>query len=412
MKNHTFLVIYPVVGCIADPPFHLEYDYSMPEYRRSLNDGEAIDVENRLVAVSGAATASFTYSGDGQRVKSTIGGVTTIFIGNYAEWNVSAGTMTKYFYAGSSRVAMCSGTCSNVSFLLGDHLGSTSLVVDGSGTQQTGSPQGYLPWGETRFGSEGTKYQYTGQYNETSIGLYYYGARWYDTSLGRFVSPDTIIPEESQGVQAWDRFAYANNSPLKFIDKTGHDVGCARVGYTFCYYSTYSPSNHPPYKTTNTPDIPATAMAQIPFPIVPTATSQIQLNAAFTPNPNPEIKPTSNISLPVQININWSKVDYVDLTINTIGVLGDVAAGVGVALGQPEIVVGSEAVSGIVEFVGTSYEIYEAVNGDPSDLALHINSVELEYLIMAGYWRAIPGFGSFISLVGIWKDTRPQILFK
>ena len=45
------------------------------------------DAENRLTSVSGAATATFVYDGDGNRVKATVGGVTTTYIGSYAEWS-------------------------------------------------------------------------------------------------------------------------------------------------------------------------------------------------------------------------------------------------------------------------------------------------------------------------------------
>jgi len=51
--------------------------------------------------------------------------------------------------------------------------------------------------------------------------LYDYGARFYDPQLGRWIQPDTIVPG-SQGVQAWDRFAYVNNNPLKYTDPSGH----------------------------------------------------------------------------------------------------------------------------------------------------------------------------------------------
>ncbi|MBL8098504.1 MAG: RHS repeat-associated core domain-containing protein [Anaerolineales bacterium] len=70
-----------------------------------------------------------------------------------------------------------------------------------------------------------TKYTYTGQYSYVGdFGLHYYNARWYDSSLGRFAQADTIVPEESQGVQAWDRFAYVNNSPIVYNDPTGHCI--------------------------------------------------------------------------------------------------------------------------------------------------------------------------------------------
>ena len=49
----------------------------------------AYDAENHLTSVSGSATASMVYDGDGNRVKATIGGVTTVYIGNYFEWTGS-----------------------------------------------------------------------------------------------------------------------------------------------------------------------------------------------------------------------------------------------------------------------------------------------------------------------------------
>src|SRR5258706_3761352 len=60
-----------------------------------------------------------------------------------------------------------------------------------------------------------------GQRNNTDIGLYFYGARWYDSSLGRFTQADTVLPG-GQGVQAWDRYAYANNNPARYNDPSGH----------------------------------------------------------------------------------------------------------------------------------------------------------------------------------------------
>lgn len=59
--------------------------------------------------------------------------------------------------------------------------------------------------------------------------LYYYGARWYDRSLNRWNLPDPDVPE-SQGVQALDRYAYVNNSPLNWVDPTGHAAQCPDCG--------------------------------------------------------------------------------------------------------------------------------------------------------------------------------------
>jgi hypothetical protein len=108
----------------------------------------AYDVENRLTQVSGAAAATFGYEGDGKRVMGIEGGTTTVYIGNYFEWKGSTSTMVKYYYAGAERVAMRSGTADPL-WLVGDHLGSTSVAANYDGTLYT--RQGYKAWGEQRF---------------------------------------------------------------------------------------------------------------------------------------------------------------------------------------------------------------------------------------------------------------------
>jgi hypothetical protein len=50
----------------------------------------------------------------------------------------------------------------------------------------------------------------------------YYVARYYDPALGVFTQPDTIVPLASQGVQAWNRYAYVNDSPTNHVDPSGH----------------------------------------------------------------------------------------------------------------------------------------------------------------------------------------------
>jgi RHS repeat-associated protein len=141
------------------------------------------NAENRLVGVSGAATATFVYDGDGNRVKGTVSGTTIAYIGNYFEWTGLTTTMRKFYYAGSS----------TLKFLLGDHLGSTAITTDSGGV--LGSETRYYPWGTTRYTSgsiptiprcpRDTPFQFTGQRKEGMIGLYFYGARWYDPAVMR-----------------------------------------------------------------------------------------------------------------------------------------------------------------------------------------------------------------------------------
>jgi RHS repeat-associated protein len=68
-----------------------------------------------------------------------------------------------------------------------------------------------------------TTYHFTGQREESLLGLYYYGARWYDPYLNRWVQSDTDVPE-SQEVQAFDRYAFVNNNPVRYMDPSGHSI--------------------------------------------------------------------------------------------------------------------------------------------------------------------------------------------
>jgi hypothetical protein len=98
----------------------------------------AYDAENRTVQVSGAVTETFKYNGEGQRIIASQGMTTTVLIGNYFEWHGTVTDTVKYYYSGATRVAMRVGANDPV-FLMGDHLGSTSVAVDlkwGAGSWQ------------------------------------------------------------------------------------------------------------------------------------------------------------------------------------------------------------------------------------------------------------------------------------
>jgi RHS repeat-associated protein len=114
-------------------------------------------------------------------------------------------------------------TTSVLYFLHSDHLGSTSLTTDASGNAV--ARQLYDAWGNIRYvtGTLPTDIGYTGQRLD-STGLMYYRARYYASSLGRFASADTIVPD-GKNPQSLNRFSYVRNRPLNSIDPSGH-VDC------------------------------------------------------------------------------------------------------------------------------------------------------------------------------------------
>jgi RHS repeat-associated protein len=84
-------------------------------------------------------------------------------------------------------------------------------------------------YGDCRFsqGDLGTDKRFTGQRLDNT-GLYYYGARYYDPTIGRFISADLIVKSYADP-QNLNRYAYALNNPLKYVDPTGLEV---RIGST------------------------------------------------------------------------------------------------------------------------------------------------------------------------------------
>ncbi len=133
-------------------------------------------------------------------------------------------TWRNYYYAaGGQRIAMRVRTNSTnvVYYLHADHLGSTSLATDASGTVV--GRQWYDPYGGERAssGALSTDRLYTGQRWDAALGLYDYCARWYDPSLGRFVSADTVVPNPGNP-QDLNRYSYVRNNALRFVDPTGY----------------------------------------------------------------------------------------------------------------------------------------------------------------------------------------------
>jgi RHS repeat-associated protein len=110
---------------------------------------------------------------------------------------------------------------SSLVYFLGDHLGSTSITVNPDGSKA--AEMRYTAWGETRYtlNVTPTDYQYTGQRNEAGIGLYYYNARWYDPYITHFTQPDSIVPDP-YNPQAYNRYSYALNNPIRYNDPSGH----------------------------------------------------------------------------------------------------------------------------------------------------------------------------------------------
>jgi RHS repeat-associated protein len=70
-------------------------------------------------------------------------------------------------------------------------------------------------------GSAPAPWGYTGEHWDANVGLLYLRARWYDPTVGRFTQADRIVPNPLNS-QAWNRYAYGLNNPLRYTDPSGY----------------------------------------------------------------------------------------------------------------------------------------------------------------------------------------------
>ena len=152
---------------------------------------------------------------------------TVHYLGGYerklAGGSNSPEAVTKYYSASfgalSRPVAFRRG--GTLHWLGADHLGGTIRVLDSSFTALDGMR--YKPYGEDRDTGNAlvTDRKFTGQTADEAAGLYWYASRAYDPAIGRFVSPDSIVPAPGNP-QSLNRYSYVYNNPLKFVDPSGH----------------------------------------------------------------------------------------------------------------------------------------------------------------------------------------------
>lgn len=114
-----------------------------------------------------------------------------------------------------------------------DAAGSVRAVTDETGAVIL--RRDYYPFGEGVGPDGGTSLGFTGQEGDAESGLNYVGARYYRAWTGRFTSVDPVFAGVSN-TQAWNRYAYALNSPIVYTDPTGRTVvPCVRGGRpAFC----------------------------------------------------------------------------------------------------------------------------------------------------------------------------------
>lgn len=181
---------------------------------------------NQLVRVrndnaAGAIIAEYFYDYNGQRIKKVENGVTTYYIGKHYEKQFAGNSQssTDYYFANGERVAKKEST-GKLTYFHSDHLGGTNATTDAAGNLVERTK--YYPFGEMREGGS-EKYSYTGKEKDKQTDWYYYEARFYNPQIMHFTQADTIMPNP-YNPQNYNKYAYTQNNPIKFIDPSGHSA--------------------------------------------------------------------------------------------------------------------------------------------------------------------------------------------
>jgi RHS repeat-associated protein len=200
------------------------YDTSGNQTRDQLGRGFTYDAENHQVTFNGNA-GTYSYDGDGRRVKKIDSTGTTLFVYN------ASGQLIAEYHSDPVPPAQSGGT----SYLTSDHLGSTRLVTDSGGNVK--ARYDYLPFGEAipstvgvrssipgYSGNDTTRQRYTGKERDAENDLDNFDTRYMSSAQGRFMSPDVpLIGQHPAHPQSWNLYAYVRNNPCSLIDPDGLD---------------------------------------------------------------------------------------------------------------------------------------------------------------------------------------------
>ncbi|MEW6008874.1 MAG: toxin TcdB middle/N-terminal domain-containing protein [Candidatus Omnitrophota bacterium] len=178
----------------------------------------------------------FEYDGDGGRVKKITPNSTTVYVGSLFEKTDSSDsgqiTEIKHIFMGSQRIASVKtrGDLVTTTYYHSDHLGSSNVLTDQNGNQI--ALYEYTPYGEftqpIAQNSQPITHFFTGKELDDSTGLYFYGARYYDPEIGRFITPDSIVQAPSDP-QSLNRYSYCRNNPVVYTDPSGHFLWFAAI---------------------------------------------------------------------------------------------------------------------------------------------------------------------------------------
>ena len=178
------------------------------------------DSANRLKTLnSGSVSASYSYSGLGDRLQETVNGNTTTFTMDLNTGLTQAlSDGTNHYIYGLDRIAQVN---SATEYFLGDALRSVRQLTDANA--EITYAGAYDPYGvvTTTVGAAQSAYGYTNEYNDSYIKLIYLRSRMYDPQIGRFTTRDSWQGDYNRP-RSLNRWMYVEGDPINHTDPSGY----------------------------------------------------------------------------------------------------------------------------------------------------------------------------------------------
>jgi len=214
-NNHGSGVTYDVLGNVTNDGFHT-FTY---------------DAENRIIAIDGGSTATYTYDVDGRRVHKILSGGVSEFVYDLAN-NVVAtvgpsGTWTQAEnYFDGSHIGSYNNAPGNSAayFSYNDWEQTDRVTTDWTGSVVEVCSSQIYGDGLSCSGPDYSAIHFTGYQHDFESGLDYANLRYYNPRLGRFMSAD-LLEGDPSNPQSFNRYGYVNGNPANFRDPSGLDGG-------------------------------------------------------------------------------------------------------------------------------------------------------------------------------------------
>jgi len=138
--------------------------------------------------------------------------------------NTTIETLLQIFLVFISLLSLNAQAGVEITYIHNDALGTPVAGTDEQGNVKWRAH--YQPYGEELLGERqlfGVRAGYTGHRDDPDTGLTYMGARYYSPTIGRFMGVDPSGVDLSD-IHSFNRYAYANNNPYKYVDPNGETV--------------------------------------------------------------------------------------------------------------------------------------------------------------------------------------------